>query len=159
MCEGLKCFAQIVTLIFSQPLHVIVRKNVGARASFETVQIKHLFILFQRANIRGSSIKYVHKIFRKTNISNPLIRTRTCAYQGVRNVSFSKNFASVLNGWPFSGIICHQHFLWLIDSIYKRKAKEVRYLVSIKLCDSEKATDIGQPTVVLNENLPRKLFH
>ena len=45
----------------------------------------------------GSSIKYVHKIFRKTNISNPLIRTRTCAYQGVRNVSFSENFACVLN--------------------------------------------------------------
>ena len=31
----------------------------------------------------GSSIKYVRKIFRKTNISNPLVRTRTCAYQGV----------------------------------------------------------------------------
>ena len=30
------------------------------------------------------------KIFRKTNISYYLIRTRTCAYQGVRNVSFSE---------------------------------------------------------------------
>ena len=47
----------------------------------------------------GPSIKYVRKFFRKTNISNPLIRTRTCAYQGVRNVSFSENFAYVLNGW------------------------------------------------------------
>ena len=28
--------------------------------------------------------------FRKTNISYPLIRTRTCAYQGVRNVCFSE---------------------------------------------------------------------
>ena len=46
----------------------------------------------------GSSIKYVRKIFRKANISNPLIRT--CAYQGVRNVSLSENFAYVLNGWP-----------------------------------------------------------
>ena len=45
----------------------------------------------------GSSIKYVRKIFRKT-ISNPLIRTRTCAYQGVRNVNFAENFAYVLNG-------------------------------------------------------------
>ena len=43
---------------------------------------------------------YVHKIFRKTNISNLLIRTRTCAYQGVRNVNFSENFAYVLNGRP-----------------------------------------------------------
>ena len=32
-----------------------------------------------------------HQIFRKTNISYPLIRTRTCAYQGVRNVRFSEN--------------------------------------------------------------------
>ena len=33
------------------------------------------------------------------NISYPLIRTRTCACQGVRSVSFSENFAYVLNGW------------------------------------------------------------
>ena len=31
------------------------------------------------------------QIFRKTNISDPLVRTRTCAYQGVRNVHFSEN--------------------------------------------------------------------
>ena len=40
---------------------------------------------------------YIRKIFRKTNISYPLIRTRTCAYQGVRNVGFSENFTYVLN--------------------------------------------------------------
>ena len=33
------------------------------------------------------------QIFRKTNISYPLIRTRMCAYQGVRNVRFSENLA------------------------------------------------------------------
>ena len=37
-----------------------------------------------------SSIYYVRKISQKTNISYPLIRTRTCAIQGVRNASFSK---------------------------------------------------------------------
>ena len=47
---------------------------------------------------KGSFIKYVRKIFQKTNISNPLIRIRTCAYQGVRNISFSEDFAYVLNG-------------------------------------------------------------
>ena len=52
----------------------------------------------------GSSIKYERKIFRKANISKPLIHTRTCAYQGVRNVSFSENFAYVLNGWPLHRI-------------------------------------------------------
>ena len=50
--------------------------------------------------IKGSFINYVRKIFRKTNISTPLICTRTCAYQGVRNVSFSENFAYVLYGCP-----------------------------------------------------------
>ena len=48
----------------------------------------------------ASSIKYVRKIFRKSNISNPRIRTRMCAYLGVRNVDFSEIFAYVLNGWP-----------------------------------------------------------
>ena len=33
------------------------------------------------------------QIFWKTNISYPLTRTRTCAYQGVRNVRFSENLA------------------------------------------------------------------
>ena len=41
----------------------------------------------------------------KTNISNPLIRTRMCAYQRVRNVSFSENFTCVLNGWPLEEIV------------------------------------------------------
>ena len=43
------------------------------------------------------SIYYLRQIFQKTNISYLLIRTRTSAYQGVRNVSFSEKFASVLN--------------------------------------------------------------
>ena len=33
------------------------------------------------------------QIFRKTNISYPLIRTRTYVYQGVRNVRFPENLA------------------------------------------------------------------
>ena len=33
------------------------------------------------------------------NITYLLIRTRTFAYQGVRNVSFSENFAYLLNEW------------------------------------------------------------
>ena len=35
-------------------------------------------------------------IFRKTNLSYPLIRTRTCGYQGVRNVRFWENLARFL---------------------------------------------------------------
>ena len=36
--------------------------------------------------------KQAKQIFRKTNISNPLICTRTCEYQGVRNVRFFEKF-------------------------------------------------------------------
>ena len=39
----------------------------------------YLLILFSK----GSSIKYVRKFFRKTNISNPLIRTHTCTKTGL----------------------------------------------------------------------------
>ena len=44
---------------------------------------------------KGPSITTYAIFFWKTNISNPLIR----AYMGVRNVSFSVNFAYILNGW------------------------------------------------------------
>ena len=38
----------------------------------------------------------------ETNISCLLIRTSTCAYQGVGNVSFSENITHVLNDDPYS---------------------------------------------------------
>ena len=44
----------------------------------------------------GPFIQYVlRKIFRKTNISYPLIRTRARAYKGVRIVRYKENFAHV----------------------------------------------------------------
>ena len=45
----------------------------------------------------GSFIYYVGKVFRKTNIFLPLVWTPKCAHLGIRNVSFSDNFACVLN--------------------------------------------------------------
>ena len=38
--------------------------------------------------------------FPKNYISDPLIRTRTCAYQGIGNGNFSENFVYVLNESP-----------------------------------------------------------
>ena len=35
--------------------------------------------------------------FPEFNISYPLMRARACAFQGVRNVNFSENFANILN--------------------------------------------------------------
>ena len=41
-------------------------------------------------------------MFRETSISNPLIRKRMCAYQGVKNVSFLENFAYILTEWSLT---------------------------------------------------------
>ena len=42
-------------------------------------------------------IWYVRIICQTTNLFYPLLGTPTCAYQGGSNVSFSENFAYVLN--------------------------------------------------------------
>ena len=47
----------------------------------------------ERISERVFQEKNARQIFRKIKISYPLISTRTCAYQGVRNVNFSENLA------------------------------------------------------------------
>ena len=69
-----------------------------------------------------SSIYCVRKIFQETNISYPLIYPSTCAYQDVRNVSFSETFAYVLNGWPPK---------WLLISIWSRSIQKLRNVSQI----------------------------
>ena len=39
----------------------------------------------------------LHSFILETNISYPLIGIRTCAYQGVNNVSFSESSAYIVN--------------------------------------------------------------
>ena len=39
-------------------------------------------------------------MFQKTTISYSLIYTRTCAYQGIRNLRFLKRFVLLLSEWP-----------------------------------------------------------
>ena len=69
----------------------------------------------------GPTIYYAHKIFRKTGISYLLIRTRTCAYKGVGNVSFSENVAYVLNeGSP--------------DSLWVQKQELTALKLHMKMC-------------------------
>ena len=63
-------------------------------------------------NNKEIPIWYVHNIFRKIVISEPLISTRTSALQGVRNASFSIKFAYVLIGGSLiAKILFHQHAL------------------------------------------------
>ena len=49
------------------------------------------------SHCRRHSFSSTHKSLAKNNISYPMIYTRTCAHQGVTNVSPSENFAYVLN--------------------------------------------------------------
>ena len=87
----------------------------------------------------------MRKIFRKTNIPNPLIRTQK--YQWVRNVSFSENFGYVLNGWPLTcrgafnpekremTLICEKINLWValyyhcIDDLSWRAEQNFRTII------------------------------
>ena len=62
---------------------------------FTFLNRKVLFITF---SAHGTIYLLRTQSFQKTNISYPQIRNRTCEDQGVRYVSFSENFASLLNG-------------------------------------------------------------
>ena len=95
----LACFKICVT--FSWLVYHIIAKYQSCSSyepSSKSSPVKYAHVKMAKLYGMGSSIQYARKIFRKTNISYPLIRTRTCPYQGVRNVSFSKYFACVLNG-------------------------------------------------------------
>ena len=49
--------------------------------------------------LSGLFIQCLRKIFPKPFVI-PLMRTVTCTYQGVRNVSFLEIFAYILHKWP-----------------------------------------------------------
>ena len=67
----------------------LVLKNVGNKTK-------------GRISKRGFQENKALRIFQKTNISYPLMRTRMCAYQRVRNVCFSENLTcSVSLKHPF----------------------------------------------------------
>ena len=77
---------QRIQLLFDLPFVCAVMHRHAAAASW----------------FSGEHLGIIHFVrlqnFQKTNISYSLIRNkRTCAYQGVRNVSFLENFAYVLN--------------------------------------------------------------
>ena len=109
------------------------------RWNFNKVFFVKLHALNQKVYKKGSqhkcfpenSTKLSHsfsRYFWKTIISYPLIRTRTCAYLGVRNVSlleqfyprnarFSKDFAYVVNRWSHIWMILQNTTICLISLI------------------------------------------
>ena len=71
--------------------------NNSGEIQYSYLKIMHKVRFKQCFLYRIFFIYYVGKIFRKTNISYPLMRLRSCTYQGVGNVSFPENFANVIN--------------------------------------------------------------
>ena len=65
----------------------------------ESRWVSHIFVLFRIINL----CTYV-KFSEKTNISYHLIRTRTSAYQGVKNVSFLGKFC-IRKKWMIPNVI------------------------------------------------------
>ena len=90
--------------------------------------------------------------FPKTYISYPLIRTLTCAYQEVRNVSFTRNFAYIKGVKVFTGkanpkvkLKCLQRVLtWIFGIgpvIYKRFSTQIKF-------SKKKVTAISEPLYI-----------
>ena len=78
----------------------------------------------------GGNKKTLHtKFFLKTNISYPLICTRTCAYQGVRNNRFSENLACFVFPLPpfWDSPFC------LINDEFEH-AQYITFTVDLKRC-------------------------
>ena len=98
---------------------------------------------------KGPSIEYVSNVFRKTNISNPLIRTRKCAYKGrgVRNNSnsFLENFAYVLNRWPL-------RYFHVPSWAYRVEPKHVAFFPKFKAPLNLKQRFIGKRISKVTQN-------
>ena len=68
--------------------------------SYKVLLPQKIFDL-ETLNSKLDTLGLIHLVraqnFSKTNISYSLISTRTCAYKGIRNISFLGDFAYVLN--------------------------------------------------------------
>ena len=90
--------------------------------------------LFQH---REHSVSTYAKFSKKTNISYPLMRTHTCAYQGVRKVSFLENNTYTVNGWSHHqhGIANYHHKIVSRCNYFCKKASRRQYWVTL-LCNA-----------------------
>ena len=83
------------------PHKILAQKKTILWTSLNFFEVSQNFRQYS-TGLRVFQENKVRQIFRKTNISYPMILTRGCAYQGVRNVSFSENLESVTNEWYLS---------------------------------------------------------
>ena len=61
--------------------------------------------------LRGHPLSTYIKFSEKLTFLTPWYAHVRCAYQEVKSVSFSENFAYVLNGWPLSRVFLTHYFM------------------------------------------------
>ena len=87
-------------------------------ASFQSIKTTNnsVWFCFYTFELQKGIIHLVRmRVFRKINIFNPMIHTRA----GVRNVSFSGNFANILSEWSQIFLISFVHPLYsILDKKY-----------------------------------------
>ena len=140
----------------SHPSPIVQHRRLGPKSWIFFLIIKLLLRLkfnFKQPD-EGSFIYYVRKIFRKATISYLLIRTWTCACQGLRNVVFSGNFAYELNEWflmnPYFLFVFIKYHLWLIIPILiNSKLNLSELLLKKKRCSN---------IVRILQNVPPQMF-
>ena len=95
----------------------------------------HLFVGNKTKGRISNRVFQEHKasqIFRKTNILNPVIRTRTCAYQGFRNVRFSENLACFMflkhPFWDSPFPLLPTYFTFHSDVFYVSFGRTLRFI-------------------------------
>ena len=94
--KELKCFGSLLDLVKTVLVQLVLKPNFKKKTPFNNKEFAKAQGFITQL-VKGSFIQYVRTILRNTNIFYSLINTSTCAYQKVRDVSFSENFANLLN--------------------------------------------------------------
>ena len=107
---------------FSNTFKKYFKKMLSPNISKKVTSMLLNVVLVHFCQVKFSNTfkKYFQKIL-SPNISYPLTSTHTCAYQGIRNVSFSENFAYVLNEWSLycQPILSHCSLFMPLNNIRK----------------------------------------
>ena len=82
-------------------------------------RVLNMALVFILDHLFSTYAKFSEKL---TFLPPPLIPTRTCAYQGVRNVSFLENFPYLLNEWA---LLSKKYVFYITFSYYFSKREQI----------------------------------
>ena len=109
----------------SQGSKVSHKNNNLFRRSFTVAELEniiwHIPLLTSHKvwqNRKTESTKLCQRLSKKTNISYPLLRTRTYTYHGLKNCQFFETYEYILNGWSLTIKRCLQRKYYLKNRIF-----------------------------------------